>query len=985
MRLRALQPSLCCAAPARERRRRCFPRAAAASGPHPPAQTPDQQQQGRLQQQASSSSSWWAAQLAGPRAAAALAGAIALSLASGGGGRRAAALAASMPPWPAAASTAAQAPPELERSALAAGAGAAAAAAPPAAAGPPAARGQEELLAHERATVALFEAASPSVVNICHLRSMSSFHTLDVHRMAVGQGSGFIWDTAGHVVTNYHVIRGAAEVKVTLHDHSSCTARVVGVDAAKDIAVLKLALPRARLEALTPVKLGLSGRLRVGQTVLALGNPFGLVRLAGPRGGPRRAARRGSPGSRAGPTLRARPCRAAQDHTLTQGVVSGLGRELSTGLSAVTGVIQTDAAINPGNSGGVLLNSQGAVVGVNLGIMDPSGKGSFSGVGFAIPIDTVRGLVDQILVHGRVRRPSLGITLAPEAVLAQLGTEGVLVLLAPANTPAAAAGLRPTYRDVFGDIVLGDIIVGVDTRPIRSVADLVAALDERRPGDKVRCDVLRDGKRLSMTVTLGERGTSDDCTLRLFEEPGDGHDRGGGGKRQRDEIVLPGHSMFLAGVSPVFQAKLENWSDAEPARKRARGSVSAAAGRQQHSLALAVPRGQLEVGRLLLQAAYAAQPASTLAGAEQERLLQLLVLADRYEVAKVTAAAGDALAAVPLKQLAWSTVAAVHALPPGCAELPVLRSIFKAVADKVQAELGDLELVWGEGEGSPRQLALLYLPHGELKQLLADERTRVASENTVCYTIIKWAERQAGPLPAALAKELVALVRMRHVTQLYFCGVASQSGPFQAGFTPGELMAASALCSRGAPAEDHFDALTKLPSLPSFPAWSAPARPVSFLERLALDWCVSAARLRTLVEEHLQQGHTSVFNCNALAWSGVALSLRVSISKARGEEVGPPRTNLGLYLCATDLPEGAVVSVETTSLSLRAAPGGQHGDEVKGPRNFGFSNAASCWGYRGMFSLGHIGSWADAEAALRRAGLLHTYGVACRAVVMRVL
>ncbi|WIA33796.1 hypothetical protein OEZ86_006909 [Tetradesmus obliquus] len=313
---------------------------------------------------------------------------------------------------------------------------------------------------------------------------MQNFYTLDIHRMAVGQGSGFIWDRAGHVITNYHVIKGASEVKVTLFDHSSCTARVVGWDASKDIAVLKLALPRGRLEALQPVSLGSSSRLRVGQAVFAIGNPFGL------------------------------------DHTLTQGIVSGLGRELSTGLSAIKGVIQTDAAINPGNSGGVLLNSSGAVIGVNLGILDPSGRGSFSGVGFAIPIDTVSSLVDQILAHGRVRRPSLGITIAPEQVLAQLGTEGVLVLEVPAGTPAAAAGLRATYRDVFGDIVLGgylggaghaavlgDILVGLDTRPVRSTADLMAALDERRPSDKVRCDVLRDGKRLSMTVTLGERGS----------------------------------------------------------------------------------------------------------------------------------------------------------------------------------------------------------------------------------------------------------------------------------------------------------------------------------------------------------------------------------------------------------------------------------------------------------------------------------------------
>lgn len=199
-----------------------------------------------------------------------------------------------------------------------------------------------------------------------------------------------------------------------------------------------------------------------------------------------------------------------------------------------------------------MIDSSGRVIGVNIGIMDPSGKGAFSGVGFvsrvslafpsrrrppewkknkdtlltrnpskttttkkqAIPIDTVQGLVRQILRHGRVLRPGLGVTVAPAAVLRSAGSngglaaEGALVLEVPAGSPAAAAGIRPTYRDVFGDIVLGDVIVALDARPVRCAADLAAALDEKRVGDRARVDVLRDGRRLSVTVTLGERGAA---------------------------------------------------------------------------------------------------------------------------------------------------------------------------------------------------------------------------------------------------------------------------------------------------------------------------------------------------------------------------------------------------------------------------------------------------------------------------------------------
>lgn len=322
----------------------------------------------------------------------------------------------------------------------------------------------------------LFERNRPSIVNITHMRAMQNFSTLDIHKLPYGQGSGFIWDVRGHVITNYHIVKGAAEVKVTLHDHSTYTAKVVGADAAKDIAVLKLSMPKSKFKELRPVGLGRSGSLMVGQAVYALGNPWGL------------------------------------DHTLTRGIVSGLGRELSVGMYPIKSVIQSDCPINPGNSGGVLLDSKGAVVGINVAIVDASGKGSYSGVSFSVPVDSVRGLIDQIITYGRTIRPALGITLAPPQVLQQSGVDGVLVLEVPPGSPANAAGLRATHRDIFGDIVLGDIVVGMDGKPVRSCADLYGLLDEHRVGDRIKLDVLRDAKAISLSVTLGERvlGSAED-------------------------------------------------------------------------------------------------------------------------------------------------------------------------------------------------------------------------------------------------------------------------------------------------------------------------------------------------------------------------------------------------------------------------------------------------------------------------------------------
>jgi S1-C subfamily serine protease len=237
------------------------------------------------------------------------------------------------------------------------------------------------------------------------------------------------------------------------------------------VAVLKLEAPAEVIAELKPVVVGQSSGLLVGQRVLAIGNPFGL------------------------------------DHTLTAGIISGLNRELATGSGpSLRNVIQTDAAINPGNSGGPLLDSRGRLIGINTAIADPSGKGSSSGIGFAVPIDSIKGIVDQILRHGRVVRPVLGVALAPPQALRQQGQEGVLVLDVPLGSPAAKAGMQGISKDSFGRVVIGDVIVGFNGTVIRSEGDLFDVLDSCKVGDTVEVDVLRRGQnRVTLTVKLAER------------------------------------------------------------------------------------------------------------------------------------------------------------------------------------------------------------------------------------------------------------------------------------------------------------------------------------------------------------------------------------------------------------------------------------------------------------------------------------------------
>ncbi|KAJ1449386.1 trypsin-like cysteine/serine peptidase domain-containing protein [Pelagophyceae sp. CCMP2097] len=305
---------------------------------------------------------------------------------------------------------------------------------------------------------------------------------MNVMEVPAGTGSGFIWDKQGHIVTNYHVIRNAAEAQVTLVDaetgaKTSWRAKLRGVDPDKDIAVLTI--DGLREASLRPIAVGRSADLRVGASVFAVGNPFGL------------------------------------DHTLTQGVVSGLGREMRSPTGRpITNVIQTDAAINPGNSGGPLLNSAGRLVGMNTAIYSPSG--GFSGVSFAIPIDTVKSIVESLILVGRVSRPIMGVSFLESSQARALGIDkGILVLTAPADGPAAAAGMRGTSRSQDGSLQLGDVIVDIDGSAVATEADMFKALDSKKPGATIRVTVARgqrnapDGAgdvvtvQVPLSVTLG--------------------------------------------------------------------------------------------------------------------------------------------------------------------------------------------------------------------------------------------------------------------------------------------------------------------------------------------------------------------------------------------------------------------------------------------------------------------------------------------------
>lgn len=325
-----------------------------------------------------------------------------------------------------------------------------------------------ELWSDEAATIALFRKARKSVV---HITSTDYRRSVNLNLFKIeGAGTGIVWDEEGHIVTNFHVIREADEVIVQLGDGTTYPARYVGGTEARDIAVVKIEAPPGEL---VPISVGTSSDLAVGQTVLAIGNPFGL------------------------------------DQTLTTGVISGLGREIPLGEvgsgDTIRNVIQTDAAINPGNSGGPLLDSAGRLIGMNTAIYSPSG--AFAGVGFAIAVDDINRIVPELIRTGFVERVGLGIMITQDETLQQLvevealPQVGVLVWDVVPGSGADKAGIQPTVRTAKG-MDWGDLIIAIDGQTIEESAELFEFLESKSAGDVVRLTVLRDRERKEVPVTL---------------------------------------------------------------------------------------------------------------------------------------------------------------------------------------------------------------------------------------------------------------------------------------------------------------------------------------------------------------------------------------------------------------------------------------------------------------------------------------------------
>lgn len=323
-----------------------------------------------------------------------------------------------------------------------------------------------DLPADERSVIETFEAARESVVFITTSSRVTDPWSRRSTEVPRGSGSGFVWDARGHVITNNHVIAGASGALIQLADGGTYRARLVGADPDHDLAVLRIEGGEA-----PPLPVGSSEDIQVGQKVLAIGNPFGL------------------------------------DWTLTTGVVSALDREFpGEDRRTLRGLIQTDAAINPGNSGGPLLDSAGRLIGVNTAIFSPSGGSA--GIGFAVPVDVVNRVVPQLIEHGSYSPPKLGIEYDQRIneLARRQGLSGILVLGIEPGSAAERAGLEPAEITADGRLAPGDIVVGVGGTPVATSEDLLVALDQYDPDDEVEIAFLRNGRRLTETVTLDEPG-----------------------------------------------------------------------------------------------------------------------------------------------------------------------------------------------------------------------------------------------------------------------------------------------------------------------------------------------------------------------------------------------------------------------------------------------------------------------------------------------
>jgi S1-C subfamily serine protease len=326
---------------------------------------------------------------------------------------------------------------------------------------PIAQRPDDKLGADEQATIDVFGKFSRSVVHVTSLATRRDQITMDVTQIPQGTGSGIVWDLDGHIVTNFHVVQEGDAASVTLNDGSTYPATIVGTAPDKDLAILHIDAPPSKL---LPLPVGQSANLKVGQKVLAIGNPFGL------------------------------------DQTLTTGVISGLGREIkSVSGRPISDVIQTDASINPGNSGGPLLDSSGRLIGINTAIYSPSGANA--GIGFAVPVDTVNTIVPQLMKFGKITRPGLGINPLGDALAARNGIDGVAIVQVQPGGAADKAGMTGASRSSAG-IQLNDVIVEIEGAAIHHLNDLYKALDNHKVGDTVEVTLDNKGERRKVKVQL---------------------------------------------------------------------------------------------------------------------------------------------------------------------------------------------------------------------------------------------------------------------------------------------------------------------------------------------------------------------------------------------------------------------------------------------------------------------------------------------------
>jgi S1-C subfamily serine protease len=322
----------------------------------------------------------------------------------------------------------------------------------------------DHLLPVETKTIEIYRKVVPSTVNVSNKILAKNFFYGEVE-VPQGAGSGFVWDDKGHIVTNFHVVQGGSSFVVTFYnDPKQYKAKIIGTAPEKDIAVLKLEEMPSKL---TPIPIGSSKDLQVGQYSFAIGSPFGL------------------------------------DYTLTTGVISALGRKIDgIGGVKINDMIQTDAAINMGNSGGPLLNSSSNLIGMNTVIFSTSG--SSAGLGFAVPVDTIKLIVPQLIKHGKIIRPGIGIGIVPDSMKQRMmqTSKGLIISYIDEKGGAAEAGLKGMTQDQYGRIYLGDIILSVDGQDVNNLDDIYQVIDKKNIGDTVDVKYRRDGKKLTAKVKL---------------------------------------------------------------------------------------------------------------------------------------------------------------------------------------------------------------------------------------------------------------------------------------------------------------------------------------------------------------------------------------------------------------------------------------------------------------------------------------------------